>query len=389
MAFHLTIFIHSSLAERIKDFYTESDTVHVQHSDEWHTFVISNSVETIKWESGHAEDNLPSASLFGGFAIDYSANRLIFPGAPVEHLPTVDSPIDGSYFRAECSASGFTCSSDVLGYDPLLWTESSNMLAVSDSLLSLVSLRKRLNLHVTPNQQTLIARQWMNSMGSAQLSHGTICNEVNFVTPRSTVSFSTSRRKAEVSIGQLSSFLPEGNTSHSELVRTSAIRTAQLIGSLSAADANVLLSLSGGLDSRLCLGAAFASGSVEALNIRTQNNGTPDYKIASSLAENFGFELNPARPEFQGSLSQVDELATWATTSLGIYDQLYAPKYFRSLEKPTFSIGGQGAEAVKEILGGDHFQKLRCPARRSSWRRMPLPNWGSILTMISDPSGTT
>ncbi|MGV2822648.1 hypothetical protein ABZX73_17430, partial [Brevibacterium casei] len=207
----------------------------------------------------------------------------------------------------------------------------------------------------------LVARQWMNAMGSAQLNHETICNEVNFVTPRSTVSFSVPNRRAEVDYGNLSSFLPEDNTSHSELVRTSAIRTAQLIGSLAAADANILLAMSGGLDSRLCLGAAFATGTVDALNIGTQNNGSPDYDIALSLADHFGFELNPKRPEFQGSLSPVDELATWATTSLGIYDQMYAPNHFRVLEKPTFSIGGQGAEAVKGNFGWRPLAEIEMP----------------------------
>lgn len=338
--------------ERLRSQFSEEECSVVENSHQWSTLVVSNSVFTV---ASRLPDGGYRASIFGGYAVDYSGGFIAFPNADESYLPDPGAPVDGCYFRAISTPDGFECGGDSLHYGSLLWTTGDGFFAVSDSLMVLVHLRSVLSESITIDEETVRGRDWTNSMGCAQMGHETICKEVEFATMGSRLYYKATSEVPVVEYGQLTWLLPSDGSTHGSEVRKAGIRMASLVGALASSGEHSVLALSGGLDSRLCLAAAIRSGSLEGLNVRCQKNSTNDYAVAGRLADQFGFDLNPTLGDMQGTLEEMDLFASWAVTSLGLYDQLYVPKHFRRIDAASFSLGGQGAEAAK---GNFRWRKL-------------------------------
>ncbi|GEK79694.1 hypothetical protein [Agrococcus baldri] len=289
--------------------------------------------------------------IFQGYGIDHHAERMTFAGASSGRTPDAATPLEGSYFTARIGAQQIRCGADVYGFVPMVWTSGQTLTAVSDSYLTLIAMRRSLGLPCTPDEETIRGRMWLNSMSLQQLGRETYCREIRYATPGTELRIGLSSGSVEERPLNLVDYYTGGFDSHADAVTVAASRMVRTFKTYAETGGLTTLGLSGGTDSRVCLAAALAADMDESLHVATRNNGSADYPIAVSLSERFGFPLNKQDPRVRGTVEKIDDAASWAGTSIGLYDALYTPPGFSRRELPVFSVGGQGAEISKGNFG--------------------------------------
>lgn len=333
--------------------------------------------------------------MFQGYSIDGQSESMTFLDASEAQLPDPRIPAEGSYFTGRYSPDEVLCGADLLGIVQMLWFSAPGITVVSDSFLTLVSLRKLLNLPTTPNERAIVARFWLNSMAGAQLSEETFCSEIHYCLPGTHIRIDVASCTAVPVLLDYRAFYESAFDSHASAVRYSTIRMVRALKAYATAGGLVSLALSGGIDSRVCLAAALAADIDESLFVGCQKNGTKDYPIALELSDKFNFKLNRSSPEINGKLVKNDVLAAWSTNSLAVYDQLYMPSHFRERTTPVFAVGGQGAETVKGNFRWRPLDQIDMPTatlqecQRSLTRIGVDPNhkWGSEWHYLVGRSG--
>jgi len=299
--------------------------------------------------------------IFQGYAVDHNREKITFAGASESEIPSPDRPVDGSYFTAKISETDVHFGADSYGFVPLIWFTDPAISAVSDSFLTLLAVRKAFRLKCTADEETIRGRMWLNSMSYQQLGQETYCKEIKFCTPGTELRYKFTSGLISDHPCNLSKLYQGEFSTHAEAVQISATRMIRVFKSYAAAGGIVSLSLSGGTDSRVCLAAALAANIGDSLHIASKDNGTADFAVANELSSAFNFPLNRSRPEVQGRVVSRDPFATWAASSMGIYDALYVNPRFRHVSKPVFSVGGQGAEASKGNYGWRPLTKVSMP----------------------------
>lgn len=324
-------------------------------------------------------------TIFQGYGIDYAHESVVFAGASPEDVPRSTRPVEGSYFTAQFSDEWVHCGADLFGHVSMAWFETPDIFAVSDSLHTLVALRRVLGLPINIDETTVKARSWLNSMAFSQLGPQTYCEEIRYATPGTSFIVNVASGKVEEAPLKLGEYYAQTFDSHAQAIEMAAERMVRTFKTYAETGGLASLALSGGHDSRLCLAAGLAADIGSSLNVACNNNGTIDYPIAVELSEEFNFLLNKPRKEIQGRLVSNDVFAGWAAGSLGLYDQLYMPAKFRVLDQPVFVIGGQGAGTSKGNFGWRPLANISMPVEaleqcRGAIERLgidPEDRWGS------------
>lgn len=118
----------------------------------------------------------------------------------------------------------------------------------------------------------------------------------------------------------------------------------------------VTVDITGGVDSRLVLATILASGvDLSDVNFLCAKDAGDDYRVASLLAEKYGFEIkNKSFVYGQGSQEVLFDF--WKLGNLGVYN----PVYFPSSTRPQRLIHFHGAsgECFRDFYGTDAFSYL-------------------------------
>lgn len=322
--------------EKISKFFY-SDEVQTQNLGDKTLWFVSNS------------GKLQDGEIFQGYAMNHEKQKFIFSGA-CGLKEWLDKPLEGSYFFSTVNENEISCRADLYGLMPMVWFSENDIFAISNSYLSIIEIRRVLSLPNEFDPQGVAARLWSNAMGGTQLGRRTYCKNVRYAIPGSKLVVSVRDAQCSEEVLNYPEYYSSFFESHSEAIELTARRIVSTFKTYDSLNAAVALAISGGTDSRVCLAGALKSGIQENIKFGCNENGLKDYAVAQGLSESFGFELNApltVRSSFGGN----DQAALWAVGSLGVYDQLYAPKVYRKFESIIFNVGGQGAEMAKGNYG--------------------------------------
>ncbi|MCB1484855.1 MAG: hypothetical protein KDJ17_08175 [Hyphomicrobiaceae bacterium] len=311
-----------------------------------HLFVIANG-STIR----------PDGSFFKGYVIDHERRTIGLSGGA--YAPDARSHMEGCYVCAQPEGKRYTIGADAFAQFPMLFFAEHGIVAVSDSMFALTKLRKYLGLPCKIDEDTALARSWLNAMAAQQLSDRTLIAGIHFCPPGTTLS-ATAEGDMTVERTPARHLFQNDIRNYSDEIRQGAERSVALISTfLHIPDARVTLALSGGHDSRVCLAAALKTGGT--IGIRSNVNRPEDLAVALALGEKFGFDVNK---KMAGKAIIADraipqhQLERWFFSNAGLYDPLYAPVSGRDLS--LFNISGTGAEMFKGNYG---WRKISAVAR--------------------------
>jgi hypothetical protein len=330
--------------------------------------------------NGRADFDDRGTRIFRGHAIDFDRQRLIFgmQGAALagqDGANYASAPVEGCYLAADWDPRRFQVSNDLFGMCSLFSFAEAGCVAFSDSVFLLSRLRKALNFPNTVNTLAAHARTWGNAMAGQMISQDTLIEAITLLPPGTTASVSLEGKldltRSTVPLSE--EFASGDQSTYSESLKESARRFVSLIDALAGTGFEALkLSVSGGLDSRVCMAAALLSPNARqaaVLNcIYRSKQHSADYEVVTELSERFGFGLGsrvPDVPPKPRTRSIKDNLGFWFLASSGAYDFMVAPSYY-SVASDSFTVGGHGAEAIKGNYG---------------WRAI-----GTIANKIPDPS---
>lgn len=232
--------------------------------------------------------------LFQGYAIDHEKQQLVFPGALPNQIPSPTSPVDGSYFTALIGRDAVSFGADLNGYVPMCWFSTPEILAISDSFLTLIQLRRDLGLSCTIDTDVIAGRMWLNSISFQQLGTETYCREIAICTPGSSLTFSLEHNTVVETPANLVEAYKGSFSSHADAIHQAAARMIGVFRGYAETGGTVNLGLSGGTDSRVCLAAALAADIGDTLHVGSKDNGRLDFPIAVELSERFEFPRSTA-----------------------------------------------------------------------------------------------
>lgn len=273
---------------------------------------------------------------------------------------------DGRGFDAHGMAGEFICVEwhderrvdvrrDVFSSVGLMHSTGCGYVAVSDSLLILTALRRACGDSVTPNDQAVLARAALNSVGAQQMSTNTYVREISFVPAGKGVAIELDRLQARVEGISLTERIRSSQAGDLRLRDSAAFICGAIRAVMTVPGWQLSLSLSGGYDSRLLLAAALRTRQMDRLEVRSSNSTRAhrsDFAIAAQLSSTFGFAINSgtATPRALPVERHVDAVPAWASTLLGIYDRLL-PRLAVDTAPAGSSMSGVGAEILKGNWG--------------------------------------
>jgi hypothetical protein len=322
------------------------------------------------------------AGFFLGYAIDHENGTVCFDNCPPQMRPDPRKPLEGCYLRISVRRWGYTIGNDVFSQLPMLHFSSDGIVAVSDSLFALTEIRKQLNLPCRLNKQVLSGRLWTNAMADQLLGHDTPIEGISLAPLCATLTIDARDVSLICEAGSVREKFETGVSSYAGTINEGALRAARLVETFSSL-ASTSLSLSGGLDSRVCLAAAALTRKKNEIHIGSTPSRIADYEVASMLSERFGFALNrSALNQPAPTRIDIDRLSYWAAFCAGIYDPLYAPPAI-SQGAPRFPITGHGAEMMKGNYG---WRPLHAVMRGPELNQARVQSQAALSRMGIDPS---
>lgn len=324
----------------------------------------------------NASLDLPTRTLFKGHMVDHRAGSVAFGLKGwleySEKHDTADYVREGQFLRMSWDTTAAKFSRDAFGMLPLLHTQGSGYVAVSDSMLVLTDLREHMGDKVTPNDEVLIARSLLAVYAAQQISPETYVEQISFVPARQSLTVSLGATPMPLATGAaLDGLQPEPGETYKEALRTGAENIARLMATLmELGDWKPALALSGGYDSRVPLAGAIAADVAGDMQINTRNTQpihADDYAVTTRIADRFGFTLNGKSTA--GKLSDRKYDATpfmmWALSDLGIYDYITRGKAARNQIKH-INLTGMGGE----VMRGNY-----------DWR-----SWSTVIGDLTNPN---
>jgi len=305
---------------------------------------------------------------FTGWILDHEASSISLGqnGFAKRMEKSVQSELEtkeGSFVHAKWDEASFTIRHDCFGLYPILYFNTKNLFIASDSLLILSRIQKLLLIERRMNNKVHATRSWNHGLASSIMSTQTILKGVKYLPPASViiVNHSGKTKTYSLKIDKKIPPLPRifANTDESYLSELYKCMK-QIVGSVTAINSlyeiEIKLGLSGGLDSRVILGALqYNNLNLDNVNIRTNTHASrgDDLRIVGKLSKQFGFNYNEkdnskevtirsgAKP-----LRNQNMFGNWALASLGLFDMTYM--YQSYWDHPAvIEIGGHGAEIIK------------------------------------------
>lgn len=265
----------------------------------------------------------------------------------------------GEYVAAAWSFRSTTIWTDTYRAVPMIYTTGPAVVAISDSLLLLVDLRRHLGLRNTLNNEAIIARTRTLAITSQQISTDTFINEVTWCPVGRHLKITFREDGPELTVNGVSAFDTFSRTAagYVETVREACgVIAGQMRAVTSFDDAVPMLGLTGGRDSRLLLAGTIRAGGVHRMLVHA-HNATPDNSVdfdrAHHIAKVRGLRINNAKDfDFGPTLKYGANTPTaiWATSFLGIYDRL-VPNHVNHGRPKSIPITGVGASLAKGAYG--------------------------------------
>ena len=276
-------------------------------------------------------DKVASNRFFVGVAVDAEHNEIGFGLRGWQEMracmETSSRPLGGGFLEMSWGGSGaLNVRRDFSGAVAVLETHGNGWHAFSDSMLTLTRLRRHLGERVTPNHEVLLARSRTLAITHQAMSNESIVDEVAFFPGGSApqlVEDSLGRFRVEVTRDGRRA---RAVTSHAEYREVMRRLATQIVGqAVPLSGAEISISLSGGQDSRLVLGAYRRAGSLDRVHVTsygTTSETRPDFEVAKDLTRAFGISLNGSRGEAGADRRFRDSpLPLWASHHLGLYDR--------------------------------------------------------------------
>jgi hypothetical protein len=296
------------------------------------------------------QEGIRGTGFFRGVAV--TENSIIYgakgwAAASATEADDVDSH-SGGFVAAQWGHKSVTVDRDVYGNVRLLTTAVAGLVAVSDSLLVLGSLRRDLGAPLTLDHEVLHSRSVLNLIAAQQLSPETLFREITFVPAGHGV---TIVRDCAITHGATLMARVEGETDYGTAVRAAAVSIARTTSAAAAATGwTAELSLSGGYDSRVVYSAGrVTNAGIAATSRRTSSVHDADYAVARDLTNHFGSRFGregPVEPDGPPD----SWLTTWGAAHLAVYDGFGTGRTRRWRAK-TVNLNGLGAETAKGNWG--------------------------------------
>jgi hypothetical protein len=276
-------------------------------------------------------DKVASDRFFAGVAVDADNNEIGFGLRGWQEMraskQTSNSMLSGGFLEMSWGRSGvLNFRRDFSGSVAVLETHGNGWHAFSDSMLVLTRLRRHLGERVTPNHEVLLARSRTLAITHQSMSNESIVDEVAFFpggTAPQLAEDSLNRFRVEMTRDDRRAGVVTSHAGYREVMRRLA---TQIVGqAVPISGAEISISLSGGQDSRLVLGAYRRAGSLDRIHVNsygTTSETRPDFEVAKDLTHAFGISLNGSRGETGAERCFRDSpLPLWASHHLGLYDR--------------------------------------------------------------------
>lgn len=301
-------------------------------------------------------------SFFKGFAIDHEGGRMVYENAAPDCWPSALQHEEGCYIRGEVIHRRFHLTSDVFRQVPIFYFCDDGYFAASDSLFSLIDLRKRLGIPCSVNEEAVVARSWLNGFTAQLLSTDTPISGVYSAAIGSRLIVTPTFRSPQVEVERTTApeLLGDADEPHAEAVMRGSERAARLLSTFaSIPEAPTRLALSGGMDSRVCLAAAQRAGCLRDLQITTNTDWADDYRVVTELVDRFSLKIWDVHTANYRKPVQ-DPTSRWAVFCAGVYDPLHTASP-SDTDRPVFHLGGQGAEVYKGNFGWRTVGAIQAP----------------------------
>lgn len=292
-------------------------------------------------------DATKDGGIFKGYAIDHEKRHILFSGGT--SAPNVHWPLEGCYIRLQQDQNDMVIGNDLFAQLPMLYFREKGVVVISDSVFMLTEVRRLLGIPNRIHIDAALSRAWVHGMASHPLGTSTLIDGVQFCPPGSKIRITISGNKPVSYIEKVlaEEFFSANITDYRDTILQAAQRAAAVVAAITQIpETTTTLSLSGGLDSRVCLATALAFGNKNSLFFKTNPASKDDYVVAKDLSRCLNFEFKDPP---KNTIASKESIASWFLSCAGIYDppigggSVYNPNQFR--------ITGVGAEAIKGYFG--------------------------------------
>ena len=337
-------------------------------------------------KDGHCTKTNAGLTFFKGWFQDHASQSVVLGSKGFEDWTTqvskdegfANEGYDGAYVVASVADEVFTVRNNLFSYMPVLYFKENDLFVCSDSLYVLSKIRKQLGLHCTLNKRVMHTRSWIHGLASAPMSNETQVEEVKLISPGkhielhpSSAFFSSKHNiwdKPILRETHLRALFQCEYTHYTSALRNATLQFAESIHAIvNLDDALVNVALSGGLDSRVILGALMNdSTDLDSIDFNTNTHPTRagDFAVVEDLSNRFGFRFNdPDKARNHKRLHDLqltkmnDRATLWVLSSMGLFDMTYFhDSYFP--HPSIIDMGGHGAESMKGTFSHFVFSDL-------------------------------
>lgn len=384
MATYLLIAHHAHLSARVAEFLAPARRLAAEDLVDGDLGPNHRFVLLARGASGDRMEGSDAAAgrLFRGTLLDRTRRAVAFGAGGVAALersrpdPT-PSAVDreGSFLDLRWRSGHLCVRRDFFAMLPLLYAAQDDAVCVSDSLFLITRVLKAMGRSVAIDPQVATARCWAYTMGSQQIGVRTVFEGVRMcplgghldVTADSTLRLA--ERRADVP-----AVLARDVGGYRDTIRAAAQDAAALLrGLLDHGQADPVVALSGGMDSRICAAAALLAAPDRRVPIKTRDRRHRDIPVVNELLAAFPFQRVHLATGDGGK--RFDRLASWILSNAGLYDVLLAQRRFHP-SSPVVAVGGHGVECFK---GNYEWQSLAAVAAH-----VAEPVRSAFLTVASE-----
>lgn len=276
--------------------------------------------------------------------------------------------LDGAFVLCDYASQKITIATDLFHQMSLLYTFNDSFFAASNSLYTLVQIRKALGFSCLQHEESILARTWENAFAFTPLSPNTIVEEIKYLPAGSSITADITQNPIKNLYNKV--FLPPKESHRNTLkIKVHSILNEYPIAPSSSYNENLKnfskslfglvftltellplechLYLSGGLDSRLLFSALLNFNKLGFIKIVSMPSQKDDYKIVQQLSKKYSFSLH--QPNHKNNNTYPSPLKNWFLANAGLYDTLLLSHH---IPIPLhFNLSGAGAGPYKGGYG--------------------------------------